>query len=120
MAMRRVLGVALAVFGLVIAQRLLNPAPMPAAGVLLGGLIPLALGWNRRALAVGTWLGCALGAVVHGYSHISEGRAEAPLELAGHVLADAGLGTLVGGLLLLVAMVVSGFHFTRAEAPPVT
>lgn len=107
MTVRRVLGLVVAVAGLVLAQRVLDPAPIPAGGLLIGGLIPLALGRSRRPVALGAAIGCVVGALVHAYSHVREGRAAAPLETAGHVLADAGYGALVGGVLLLVAWLVS-------------
>ena len=34
------------------AHRVLNPAPLPAVGVLVGGLLPLALGKVRRFLVL--------------------------------------------------------------------
>ena len=106
LVVRRALGVALSTTGLIAAQRILDPAPLPAAGVLIGGLVAYVFGRKGAFLVGGALVGCLVGSALHAYSHVSEGRADAAIETGRHVLADAGVGLFVGSILLLLALAV--------------
>ena len=103
---RRPLGIAISLAGLVVAHRLINPAPLPAGGTLVGGLIAYAIGTSRARFIGSALLGCLVASAVHAYSHVTEGRATSALETAGHVATDAAVGFGLGALLLLAAVAV--------------
>lgn len=112
---RKLLGTLVGALGLALAQRLLNPAPIPALTVLAGGLIGTWIWSTRGAVAWGALAGLLVGAVLHARSHLVEGRAEDGALTAGHVLADSGVGLVVGGVLLLLALAVAP---PETSAPP--
>ena len=74
--------------------------------MIAGGLLALWLCDSARWWAIGALAGWLMGARIHAYSHVSEGRAASGHELFVHVGADAGLGLVVGILILGVIAAV--------------
>ncbi len=98
----RIIAAGVGLAGLYVANAILDPAPLPVLGVVVAGLLAYVLGASRRALLWSVFAGCVIASVVHAYSHASEGRVESVAAVAGHVLAEAALGLLVGAALLWI------------------
>ncbi len=114
---RRWVGIAVAVTGMWLVQRLLDPAPIPALSTLAGGLVAYAV-WNTRAsIARGVALGLILGSLVHAASHVTEGRADSLPGTLLHVAADAALGLTLGVLLLFAALAFDPAALRGSLAP---
>lgn len=100
---------AVATVMLVIANRIVNPAPIPAVGMIAGGLLAFYVRDRLRWLAIGAGAGWALGISVHTYSHFAEGRVTSGSELVSHVGANAALGFAVGTVALGIAFCLEWF-----------
>ena len=98
-------GTAMAI--LLVASLLLQPLPIPAAGAVAGGLIGFWVTRRKRLAftAGGAVAGALAGAALHAWQHFAEDRAHPIAGLAAHLAADAGLGLLIGGAVLLVVLV---------------
>lgn len=99
---------AAAALPVVLADRLLQPVPIPAATAAVGGLLGLwlgrGLGWGRVGIGVG--VGMVLGAAWHGHAHWS-GQSTPPAEgLAAHLAVDAAIGFAVAVPALGLALAV--------------
>jgi hypothetical protein len=100
---------AVATVMLVIANRILNPAPIPAVGMIAGGLLAFYVRDRLRWMAMGAVAGWALGISVHTYSHFAEGRVTSGSELVSHVGVNAGLGFVVGAGVLGIVLCLEWF-----------
>lgn len=92
----------------------MQPAPMPAAAGVGGGLAAFWLVRSRRlvAMAVGCVVGTAMGMLFHWYSHASEGRMSEPAEgIVRHLITDWLLGTTVA--IGVLALSLSAFRAAR-------
>ncbi len=85
---------------LFVANRLVNPVPIPAVGVIVGGLIGFSMRKGSLWLVISGSTGCLIGAGVHAYSHFAEGRVQSASQLISHVLGDTGVGILIGTAVL--------------------
>jgi hypothetical protein len=98
-----VLGVAAGLAVLAIADRILDPVPLAAGSVWLGGLLGGALPRRRpHAWIAGVVLGLAAGAGVHLSWHVT-GRSTPPAEGVALHVAREGLVGLAAGVAALVA-----------------
>jgi hypothetical protein len=100
---------AVATVMLVIANRILNPAPIPAMGMIAGGLLAFYIRDRLRWLAIGAVAGWALGISVHTYSHFAERRVSSGSDLVAHVGVNAALGFVVGAVVLGIVMCLEWF-----------
>ena len=90
------------------ADRLIQPVPVAAAAVGVGGLVGLWLASNRpaRYVAVGMATGLVIGTAQHWAVHRA-GASPEPLEgLGSHLLAEGALGLLVGAAAVAAAAAV--------------
>jgi hypothetical protein len=93
---------------LFLADRVLEPVPVPAATAVIGGLIGLWLGLTVRWLwlSLGVIAGLVVGAGFHLYVHMTGQSPPPPEGLAAHLAVDGGIG-LVVALLVVVATVLA-------------
>ncbi len=90
-----VTAVAVAVVLFIVADRLLQPAPIPAAGGVLGGIVGLWLTRSRSGVMFAVAFGIGVGTAIHLYTHVT-GGSPAPVEgLFLHVAGDAAIGLAV-------------------------
>ncbi len=106
----RITAVGVGLSGLYVAHALLNPAPLPALGVVLAGLSAYALGAAARGLLWSALAGCLLASVAHAYSHVAEARVLSVRDTVGHVLMDALLGLAIGGVILWAAHALASYR----------
>lgn len=96
----------LVLIGLGVVHQLFDPAPLPAAGVVAGGLLALLAGASRRGVFMAAVAGGLVAVAAHLYSHVAEGRVDSLTQVSGHALRDAALGGALGTFLLLVGVAV--------------
>jgi hypothetical protein len=91
---------------LLLADKIFEPVPIPAATATLGALVA---SWSSRGtpgvrLVAGLVVGALTGAGMHAFVHLT-GRSTLPEEgVPAHVAADGILGLAVGGLVALAAL----------------
>ena len=100
---------------LFVADRLVNPVPIPAVGVIVGGLIGLSMRKGSLWLAISGSTGCLIGAAIHVYSHLAEGRVRSASQLLSHVLGDTGVGILIGTA-VLGAVIATNWLVRRSQS----
>jgi hypothetical protein len=111
--LRIILSAAAAVLLLWLADLVFQPVPLPAGGVVAGGLLGawLSRGSVWRWVAGGAALGLVAGMAFHLYVHLT-GGSPAPAEgLAAHLIVDGFKGLAVGLAVLLPLLL-----FKRAAA----
>lgn len=89
----------------------MQPAPIPAAAGVAGGLVAFWLVRSRRlaAMAAGCVVGAWLGMLLHLYSHASEARMSEPAAgIVRHLVTDWLLGTVVA--LVVLALSLAAFR----------
>lgn len=96
---------ALGLLVLIVANSVLDPAPLTAATVWIGALAASWFATARpvRAAALGAVPGMLAGICFHLYSHLAGHSTEPAEGIVLHLLSDAGIGLLVGSLALLAS-----------------
>jgi len=104
---RIVLTVSIAGILLFVADRILQPIPIPTGTAVLGGLLVLFVSERMRAWLVvaGLLVGGGAGTIVHLMVHLT-GQSTRPVEgLPAHVAGDGTRGLAVAGIVMIVVMV---------------
>lgn len=94
---------------LLVADRVLQPVPVPAATAALGGLIGMWLDRPARSSWIGPGLvvGLLAGVGWHLYVHLSGGSPPPFESLAAHLARDGGIGLAVAVPVVVIVLLVS-------------